>query len=449
MLAALVAALVITASSSAVVGGSPTEIQEAPWQVLVSQVRGGQTIATCGGSIIDGSRIVTAAHCVYSPFGGPVSPSFLSVRAGISDFRAPRATDVEQTRAVVSYRIHPGYDTRADQSFDDVAVLYLDAPLDLSGGNAKAVSLPGADSTFLSGQTATLAGFGQQVAGTTPNGALYSLDANLEEQGDCGAYNAVVLCAVSAAGSVCSGDSGSGLILGSTLIGVASTARNGCPAGGRVVYTNIAAPEILRFIQGEDVPPAAPRRIETATLDAPAAMQVGQTVTCDPGAWTNGPTFTYRFLDSKTGALLQQARDATYTLRASDLGRTVRCVVSATNAGGAGASGTAVSSKVVAAPTIAAAAAAARPGAKASLPITITGLAKVTGSVQICVKPSQRVGPKVCRTASLTGTTNRLTTAIAVAVKTGAPIVSARVAVSASLSDGRKLTTVGLINIRR
>lgn len=60
--------------------------------------------------------------------------------------------------------------------------------LDLSGGNARAVSLPGAgaDSTF-SGQSATLAGFGQQVAGTTPNGALYRLDANLEEQGDCGA----------------------------------------------------------------------------------------------------------------------------------------------------------------------------------------------------------------------------------------------------------------------
>ena len=127
--------------------------------------------------------------------------------------------------------------------------------------------------------------------------SLYRIEASLEEQGACGTYNAVVLCAVSATGSACSGDSGSGLIVASALVGIASTARNGCPAGGRVVYTNVAAPEILRFIQGEDAPPAAPHRLQSASLDVPPAMQVGQTVTCHPGVWTNEPTFTYRFLD--------------------------------------------------------------------------------------------------------------------------------------------------------
>ena len=128
---------------------------------------------------------------------------------------------------------------------------------------------------------------------------------------------------------------------------------------------------------------------------------------------------------------------------------TVRCAVSATNAGGTGASIAAASGKVAAAPSISVPAAAARPGEKASLQVTITGLSKVTGRAQICVKPSLRVGARVCRTASLSGFTNRVTTAVPVAVKAGAPILTARVAVSATLSDGRKLTTVGLVDIRR
>jgi hypothetical protein len=449
LVVALGAALVLTAGSSAVVGGSPTEIQQAPWQVLVAQVRNGRTIGTCGGSIVDASHVVTAAHCVYGNFSSPVPPSTLAVRAGISDYVTPRAGDAEQTRAVVGYRIHPGYQHRADHSFDDVAVLALDVPLDLSGPTARSVSLPSAGSTFLSAQPAMLIGFGQQAAGTAPNGSLYRIDASLEEQGACGTYNAVVLCAVSPTGSACSGDSGSGLIIGSALAGIASTARNGCPAGGRVVYTNVAAPEILRFIQGEDAPPAAPHRLQGALLDAPPAMQVGQTVTCSPGIWTNEPTFTYRFLDHDTAQVLQQGRAATYTLRPADVGRTLRCAVAATTAGGTGASLSQASAKVAPSATIAAAAAAARPGESVKLRVTLAGVGQVTGRAQICVKPAKRVGATACRTAALSGAPGSLTTTVPVRIAAAAPAVKARVAVSASLSDGRKLTTVGFVTVRR
>jgi hypothetical protein len=448
-LVAVVAALAVTGSSSAVVGGSPAEIQQAPWQVLLAQVRGTQTIGTCGGSIIDASRVVTAAHCVYGGFRSPVAPSSLLIRAGISDYVSPRAGDLEQTRAVVSYRIHPGYSQRAEASYDDVAVLHLDTPLDLSGPNVRAVSLPTSGMTFLSGQTAMLAGFGQQASGSAPNGGLYRIDSSVEDPVECGTYNAIVVCASSAAGSACSGDSGSGLIVGSTLVGIASTARNGCPAGGRVVYTNVAAPEILRFIQGEDAPPAAPRRLDEASLDAPAAMQVGQTLTCLPGSWTSEPTFTFRFVDASTGAALQQGRSDGYRLKASDVGRTVRCLVAATTAGGTGTSAATVTGKVAAAPTLAARTATARIGNQAGVQVNLAGVRNVTGSARICVKPSLKVGTQSCRTAPLVGYANRVTATVPVAVKATAPVTTARMAVSATLSDGRKLTTVGLLQLRR
>ena len=449
LLCVLGSALVVTAGSSAVVGGSAAEIGQAPWQVLVAQMRGNRTIGTCGGSIIDASRVVTAAHCVYGGFGAPVSPSSLAIRAGISDYTTPHPGDLEQARTVVSYRIHPGYDQRSNESYDDIAVLSLDTPLDLSGPTAKAASLPRGGSTFLSGQEASIAGFGLQQAGSAANGGLYRINATLEDQADCGTFNAIVVCASSATGSACSGDSGSGLVVGSTLVGVASTAHNGCPAGGRVVYTSVAAPEILRFVEGNDAPPAAPRRPETATLDAPSALQVGQTLTCDPGVWTNQPTYTYRFLDDKSGALLQQGRSATYVLKTADQGRKIECAVSATTEGGTGVARTRATAAVAAAPTLMAAHATATRGTTVKVGVTVQGLRKVSGAAEVCVKPTRTVGAKACRTTQLTGTANRVTVAVPVVVKYDAPVLTARVAISARLADGRKLTTVGSIAIAR
>jgi hypothetical protein len=446
---AVAAALAATGGASGVVGGTATEIGQAPWHVAVVQLRGTQTVGICGGSIIDATRVVTAAHCLYGNFGTPVAPTSLSVRAGISDFRAPRATDAEQARAVARYRIHPGYEHRADQSFDDVAVIYLDVPLDLSGPNARAIPLPGGGATYLSGQAATLNGFGQQLAGTTPNGGLYRIDSNLEEQADCGTYNAVVLCAVSTTGSACNGDSGSGLVLAGVVIGVASTARSGCPAGGRVVYTSLASPEILRFVEGDDAPVAAPRRLQTADLRAPAALQVGQTVTCSPGIWTNNPTFGFRFLDAVTGRLLQQGLGESYVLKAADVGRSIRCAVTATTAGGVGTAVKTLDRTVAPPPTIAAAAATpVQPGKRAQVRVTLDGLDRVTGRAEVCVRPSLRVGARTCRTVTFSGAP-RLVTAVAVPVKATAPVTTARVAVSAAFTDGRRLTTVGVLPIRR
>ena len=63
---------------------------------------------------------------------------------------------------------------------------------------------------------------------------------------------------------------------------------------------------------------------------------VGESLTCEPGSWTNGPTFTYAFIDSADGQVLQEGPLSTYALSTADMGRTILCEVQATNAGGTG-----------------------------------------------------------------------------------------------------------------
>lgn len=62
----------------------------------------------------------------------------------------------------------------------------------------------------------------------------------------------------------------------------------------------------------------------------------GQTLSCEPGVWSNSPTFTYVFIDGNDGAALQEGSSSTYALTAADIGRSILCELLATNAGGTG-----------------------------------------------------------------------------------------------------------------
>jgi hypothetical protein len=351
---------------------------------------------------------------------------------------------------VASLRVHPGYVYSGSGSPDDIVVLTLDAPLDLSGPTARAIALPAAGMTVSDGEPVGLAGFGRQSSGADPDGSLNRLEGTLGEQTSCGPNNAVVLCATSPVSAVCSGDSGSALTVGTServLIGVASTGSLNCPAGGTGTYTNLTAPEILRFVQGEDNPPTAPRRTVRASLASPEAMQVGQTLTCSGGEWSGLPTFSFAFRDADSGATLQSGPSATYVLQPRDLGRTLSCRASATNAGGTGASESEPTlhsvqpSAKVSAPTIS-----ARRGGQATMRVTLSGGIGVRGNAQFCVKPSLKVGAQVCRRTRLVGA-SRMTTSLRVPLKATAPPVTVRVAVTAQLADGRRLGTTGFIRV--
>lgn len=315
-----------------IVSGTPIAISAAPWQVYLSTDG-----MACGGVILDSTRVLTAAHCLFDPATNVQrAATAFTVRAGVSNLAKPASGDVPQSAAVASARIHPGYVQSAPfPKPDDVAVLQLKTALNLSGPTARPIAITTA--TPGGGTPASLTGYGQQNPAAPPNGQLYALATGVGDPLACaGPNNAVVVCVASPTGSACSGDSGGPLTVGSpaVLAGVASFAAGSppCQIGSMNGYTNLAAPEIAAFIAGSDTPPLAPRGGTNVT--ARGIFRVGSSMTCAPGDWTNGPSFTYAFLNVANGAVLQSGASPTYAFRKTDLGQSVACQVAATTAGG-------------------------------------------------------------------------------------------------------------------
>jgi Trypsin len=332
----------------AIVGGSEISIVQAPWQVAVEAVIPEETGASsilCGGSILDSSHILTAAHCVFdSKTGHLIAAEDFTVHAGTADLGAAEAG--EQERAVTGVRAHPYYvyapagaGAGGGVAPDDVAVLTLQQPLAL-GSAAATIPLLSAGLGPQEGTAVNLTGFGRQNPEAEVNGKLYSLAMTVGYSRECGGENdAVLLCAKSPSGTPCNGDSGSALTLGSPalLAGVEDDyfliSGQKCATGAKNALANVAAPEIQDFLDGSEEPPRAPRGGGAVIREAP--INAG-TMSCEPGHWSGSPAFTYTFFDSSDAQILQQGPSTTYAVPAADLGHLILCQVQASNAGGTG-----------------------------------------------------------------------------------------------------------------
>ncbi len=110
---------------------------------------------------------------------------------------------------------------------------------------------------------------------------------------------------------------------------VSSGSRNGTFA-----TVTGAGPYVVDYPAG----PSFGARLTVSGVPAPVAgtpqvtgtMQVGQTVTCNPGSWTNNPAFAFEWL--RDGQPI--ATGATYVLTSADATRQIACRVTGTNGGG-------------------------------------------------------------------------------------------------------------------
>jgi hypothetical protein len=333
---------------AAVVGGALTSIEQVPWQVAVfAEFEFEEELfgLLCGGSIVrDMNHVLTAGHCAFNPITGEkLPPGDFTVVAGVSSISEKEIAEgpTSQAKAVSAARAHPYFDYLAGPGTpDDVAELELATPLQASAAVAM-VALPSPGTLPAEGESAVLSGFGEEEPRADElDGNLYSLAEQLGFSRQCGGEaNAVFVCASSSGGSACSGDSGGALVGGGAQqqIGVVDTVAlvggERCTHGALNGFANVAAPEIRDFVEGSEAPPVAPRG---GGAGIRGFIEVGKSLTCEPGSWSGSPTYAYAFVDGADGLVLQRGPAATYPLTSADIGRPILCEVSATNAGGTG-----------------------------------------------------------------------------------------------------------------
>jgi hypothetical protein len=341
-LAALLLALA-AAPASAIVGGTAVPITSAPWTVFLDT---SDPNYACSGSILNATHVLTAAHCVFPEGGGTQRPaSAFTVLAGFSNFTtwdptkpAPAGTQVVKVSAV---RVHPDFVARP--LTDDAAVLTVASPLTLTGRNVKAITLVPSFDRVAAGLAASASGYGKQNPSGVPDGKLYATTLTTISDDACRSQlapneSAAVLCAASPSSSVCNGDSGGALTIAapaSVEVGIADFAAAGCPVTQPQGFVDVSAPEVRAFIDGAAAIPIAPRISAEAQMSWVLPPVVGSPLACTPGTWSGSPSISYTFeVDRSPPVVLQAGPSASYSPKPADLGQSIVCLISATNAGG-------------------------------------------------------------------------------------------------------------------
>lgn len=193
--------------SGRIVGGTNANIQDYPWHVALLSVNGQQF---CAGTVLSEYWILTAAHC-----GTPNR-----IRAGVTN----RTDNTGQDRFIVQKINHPNYTPYKN----DISLILLQTPLDLSGPNVKAIPVitqaHAADGYTDAGVMAVITGWGALYQGGPSSNILQVAELPIvsnEDAVNIGGYNPTqitpdMLCAgyLGVGGiDACQGDSGGPLVI--------------------------------------------------------------------------------------------------------------------------------------------------------------------------------------------------------------------------------------------
>jgi trypsin len=238
VLAAL-AATPAHASTPRIVGGTRAGVYPAQAEV---DVRAGGRTYLCGGTLVHGEWVLTAAHCVAGVKGRSVT-----VRLGSTELGKGRRHRVDRiVRA-------PGWTGRTFRH--DAALLHLRKP-------SRALPLPITPSTAVGGLGRVL-GWGTTSEDGQPSPDLQQVDVPIAADVLCSTLHAdfdptAMLCAGYGQGGkdACQGDSGGPIMIDSDLTaterwglaGIVSTG-SGCARPGQLgVYTDLSDPELLQWL---------------------------------------------------------------------------------------------------------------------------------------------------------------------------------------------------------
>jgi hypothetical protein len=304
---------------------------EAPWAVHVEMFLAGSTAdASCSGSIIDATRVLTAGHCTYKE---DVPYTSYVVRAGITEL-SPDGQRQEQRRKVAQVRRHPYY--VANTSVRDVAILEVSPPFDFSTPFVQPVPIAGSNTPPPAGAGLRFFGWGQ----TGPDEfspEMHSLAQTKLRGWQCPKPwqgRPSFSCQRSATGSACVSDSGSGLVTGSApiLVAMVAVAEGDCVRGAKNGGPDLTSPEISLWLQGDETPPRAPAAKAAPVLTG--SVRARGTARCAGARWSKRARITTAFVNLNTGRALQEGRSRRFRIGSRQVGDRIACVSIATNAGG-------------------------------------------------------------------------------------------------------------------
>jgi secreted trypsin-like serine protease len=225
-----------------IIGGSPADIKDAPWQVALvfGKYKDPFRAQFCGGSVISNDWVVTAAHCV-------VNDSVNRTAANVAIVANTTFYNTGGDRIdVTEIRVHEKYDPQSNDY--DIALLKLAShPARLTP-----VGLPNSGDALPAGTNMIVTGWGALREGSP--GTAYLISANIpvisnQTCNEAVSYNGAItdnmICAGLRSGGLdsCQGDSGGPAVALSgdakLLVGIVSFGE-GCARRDKYgVYTNV------------------------------------------------------------------------------------------------------------------------------------------------------------------------------------------------------------------
>merc|ERR1712136_415444 len=150
-------------------------IGEFPWQVSLQAEKYGLSMRhVCGGTILTSTWVLSAAHC----FDGAYDPKQWRVVAG--EWRLKDEDGSEQTAEVRRIIRHEDYNSPG-RFQNDIALVQLKTPLDLTGPYAGPACVPQHDEDYRGHPNCTLSGWGFMENFAQPN-VLQKVDGSIWNQ---------------------------------------------------------------------------------------------------------------------------------------------------------------------------------------------------------------------------------------------------------------------------